>query len=239
MRLGKHQLSGRQSSAFAVHPHVRGEHWLGASCQFAGEEGAKWDGGSSIFVSFTDVHVGHEMRCIESSESFFGHHQHSPWLGRPVRGGVVGSDGRVGLISDGRWEKDVWEVSPLPKAPRAKPVAAGDEGEASPPEGEFTSVSGGQYHSCGVRTDGTIACWGADYQGHATWIPVTSVVKATKPGPSKLTPEFQEQIPRSERVAAPMPTLASKRASQKAHSNCGNRGDRSRKGGNIRIFRTI
>ena len=32
----------------------------------------------------------------------------------------------MGLISDGRWEKDVWEVSPLPKAPRAKPVAAGD-----------------------------------------------------------------------------------------------------------------
>ena len=40
--------------------------------------------------------------------------------------GVVVSDGRVGLISDDRWEKDVWEVSPLPKAPRAKPVAAGD-----------------------------------------------------------------------------------------------------------------
>ena len=38
-------------------------------------------GGSSIFVSFTDVHVGHEMRCIESSESFFGHHQHSPYEG--------------------------------------------------------------------------------------------------------------------------------------------------------------
>ena len=32
----------------------------------------------------------------------------------------------MGLISDGRWEKDVWEGSPLPKAPRAKPVAAGD-----------------------------------------------------------------------------------------------------------------
>ena len=27
---------------------------------------------------------------------------------------------------------------------------------------------------------------------------MTSVVKATKPGPSKLTPEFQEQIPRSD-----------------------------------------
>ena len=34
--------------------------------------------------------------------------------------GVVGSDGRVGLSSDGRWEKDVWEGSPLPQAPRAK-----------------------------------------------------------------------------------------------------------------------
>ena len=26
----------------------------------------------------------------------------------------------MGLISDGRWEKDVWEGSPLPQAPRAK-----------------------------------------------------------------------------------------------------------------------
>ena len=39
--------------------------------------------------------------------------------GRYAVGGV-GSDGRVGLSSDGRWEKDVWEGSPLPQAPRAK-----------------------------------------------------------------------------------------------------------------------
>ena len=34
--------------------------------------------GCSIFESFTGVHVGHEMRCIEFSESFLGDHQHSP-----------------------------------------------------------------------------------------------------------------------------------------------------------------
>ena len=26
--------------------------------------------------------------------------------------------------------------------------------------GEYASVSAGYYHSCGVRTDGSVACWG-------------------------------------------------------------------------------
>jgi len=30
------------------------------------------------------------------------------------------------------------------------------------------TVSAGEYHTCGVRTDGTLACWGDDSQGQAT-----------------------------------------------------------------------
>ena len=32
--------------------------------------------------------------------------------------------------------------------------------EATPPEGEFASVSAGYNHTCGVRTGGSVACWG-------------------------------------------------------------------------------
>lgn len=35
-------------------------------------------------------------------------------------------------------------------------------GQATPPEGRFASVSAGTYHTCGVRDDGTVACWGAN-----------------------------------------------------------------------------
>ena len=83
------------------------------------------------------------MRCIESSESFFGHHQHSPWLvswqlrrcwrGRapatpPSLGRLCGRRGAGRGLPERAWSSStVWEGgSPLPKAPRAKPVAAGD-----------------------------------------------------------------------------------------------------------------
>ncbi len=41
-------------------------------------------------------------------------------------------------------------------------MRVGDDssGRASPPAGTFTSVSAGYLFACGLRTDGTIACWG-------------------------------------------------------------------------------
>lgn len=33
-------------------------------------------------------------------------------------------------------------------------------GQATPPSGTFRAVSAGSAHSCGVRTDGSITCWG-------------------------------------------------------------------------------
>ena len=37
-----------------------------------------------------------------------------------------------------------------------------------PPDGEFSSVSAGQNHTCGVMTDGAVACWGSDSDGETT-----------------------------------------------------------------------
>ena len=36
------------------------------------------------------------------------------------------------------------------------------------PETEFASVSAGGLHTCGVKTDGSVACWGYDHFGQAT-----------------------------------------------------------------------
>ena len=44
----------------------------------------------------------------------------------------------------------------------------------SPPErvqanaGTFSMISAGVFHTCGVRTDGTLACWGYNNYGQAT-----------------------------------------------------------------------
>ena len=33
-------------------------------------------------------------------------------------------------------------------------------GQSTPPAGTFTQVAGGRQHTCGLKTDGTLACWG-------------------------------------------------------------------------------
>ncbi len=47
------------------------------------------------------------------------------------------------------------------------------QGQATPPAGTFTAVSAGLYHTCGVRTNGTLACWGYNAYGQATPPPGT------------------------------------------------------------------
>ena len=32
--------------------------------------------------------------------------------------------------------------------------------QASPPDGEFVAVGAGELHTCGVKTDGYVVCWG-------------------------------------------------------------------------------
>jgi hypothetical protein len=46
--------------------------------------------------------------------------------------------------------------------------APSDSDDASGSVGTFASVSAGYEVTCGVRTNGTIACWGDNYYGQAT-----------------------------------------------------------------------
>jgi alpha-tubulin suppressor-like RCC1 family protein len=41
-------------------------------------------------------------------------------------------------------------------------------GQATPPQGTFTSIRATQTHTCGIRTDSTLACWGTDHWGLTT-----------------------------------------------------------------------
>jgi actin-like ATPase involved in cell morphogenesis len=46
---------------------------------------------------------------------------------------------------------------------------ADEDGQSSPPEGtEFTTISAGARHTCGVDADEIVACWGDDSEGQAT-----------------------------------------------------------------------
>jgi len=40
-----------------------------------------------------------------------------------------------------------------------------DYGQASPPPGDYVSVTAGLSHSCGILEGGEISCWGSDYYG--------------------------------------------------------------------------
>ena len=48
-------------------------------------------------------------------------------------------------------------------------------GQATPPAGTFASVSAGGGHTCALKTDGTIACWGSDRYMEATSPPGTFI----------------------------------------------------------------
>ena len=51
-------------------------------------------------------------------------------------------------------------------AASAPPIAAA-QAPSGRTEGPFTEVSAGDSHTCGVKADGTIACWGRNDRGQA------------------------------------------------------------------------
>ena len=43
-----------------------------------------------------------------------------------------------------------------------------DSGQATPPGGAFSQVAAGAVHTCGLKRDGTVACWGHSTFGETT-----------------------------------------------------------------------
>ena len=76
------------------------------------------------------------------------------------------------------------KVRPLYRSRAASRTAAGSEPDGtaecwgsdedrrtSPPSGEFSSISIGGAKSCGIRTEGTVGCWGEGYTDYPTLPP--------------------------------------------------------------------
>ena len=53
----------------------------------------------------------------------------------------------------------------MSKALMTCPPRSGPVSRSTPPEGDFASVSAGGVHTCGVRVDGSVACWGNNEDG--------------------------------------------------------------------------
>ncbi len=73
----------------------------------------------------------------------------------------VKTDGTITCWGGNPW-KMVKDSAGVLRATKVYPVA-----EATPPAGTFASVSAGRRHTCGVRSDATISCWGSNESGRA------------------------------------------------------------------------
>ncbi len=45
--------------------------------------------------------------------------------------------------------------------------ARNDDGQATPPAGTFTQIDAGYQSNCGLKSDGTLACWGDNTYGQS------------------------------------------------------------------------
>ena len=62
--------------------------------------------------------------------------------------------------------------APTPEPTATTPVPTGTVGStptsAQSPINAFASVSAGFFHTCGVRADGSVECWGSDSDGQSS-----------------------------------------------------------------------
>ena len=69
------------------------------------------------------------------------------WAGQPERGCYYWGEPAHVVIDGIRSNTITWPTQPTQTS------------------GAFTAVTAGSFHSCGLRTDGTITCWGSNYHG--------------------------------------------------------------------------
>lgn len=78
----------------------------------------------------------------------------------------------------GAFLETVWE--PFGNSPLSSPASHLDPGSDSTSSRDFTSISAGDTHLCGLRAGGEIVCWGSDAHGKST--PPTGAFKAVAAG---------------------------------------------------------
>ena len=140
----------------------------GASMRFTEQKGpivALYDAG------------GQELARLEEDDS-----RQNKIMWQAVTGGdyyiVVGDGATAGTFELTVNVEEATEPVATP-APTAPPVATpAPTAPPTPPEDSFVSVSAGGYHTCGLRSDGSVACWGSDLHGRST-PPVGSFVSVS------------------------------------------------------------
>ena len=85
-----------------------------------------------------------------------------------------------------RRDADLGRAVPTPAASASTASCAcwGDDssGQTDAPGGEILAVSAGGAHSCAIRADGTLACWGSNADGQLTGVPTGQFVAVAAGG---------------------------------------------------------
>ena len=101
-----------------------------------------------------------------------------------------------------------------PAVTASTPMSA--QAPAGRTEGPFTEVSAGDSHTCGVKADGTIGCWGRNDRGQAPASPGGRALRPRRGGPR---PHLRAQAGRQRRVLGqqrPGPGAAEPRGRRRA-----------------------
>ncbi len=125
--------------------------------------------------TFTALSAGYHFACgiraEDGSVQCWGDEGAEPCVLGPAAGQLAAPPGRFVAISSRSYSScaveengavQCWGAGEAGDDPAA---SCGDilhnYGQSVPPEGSFQTVSVASFHSCGVRTDGSLACWGA------------------------------------------------------------------------------
>ena len=132
--------------------------------------------------SFSSISAGSSHTCgvkSDSSVTCWGYNFAGQSWPRPsgsFSSVSAGFSHTCGVKSDG--SVACWGGEEVVEVPRNLPTGVGPffrgepipsySGQSSSPSGSFSSVSAGSSHTCGVKVDGSVACWGDDSSGSFT-----------------------------------------------------------------------